>query len=61
MIAKTRNFVVSHIHREGNTCADKLAAYEILHPGVTWWGSIPSFIKEDFFRNRLGLPNYRFK
>lgn len=55
------NFVCTHIYREGNTCADKLACHGTIIQGYLWWDLIPNFIREDFFRNRYGMPNYRFK
>lgn len=54
-------FMVSHIFRKGNDCADKLASYGISLEGFHWWNIIPMFISDDFFRNRVGLPNYRFQ
>lgn len=59
-LVKTMNFNVTHIYREGSVCADRLASYGLHHQGFTWWDSFPSFIGEEFGRNRLGLPNYRF-
>jgi len=50
----------SHIFREGNNCADKLANHG---HGVTnpfWWDVLPTFIIQDFFRDWVGLPNYCF-
>ncbi|XP_019430046.1 PREDICTED: uncharacterized protein LOC109337520, partial [Lupinus angustifolius] len=54
------NFKVSHIYREGNACADSLAKFGISSNTYTWWNSIPTFIHSHFYRNWLGLPNYRF-
>jgi len=25
-----------------------------------WWDALPDFIREDFFRDKYGVPNYRF-
>lgn len=47
---------VSHIYREGNNCADRLAAFGLANRNYTWWDSIPSSIRPDFFRNRLDCP-----
>lgn len=63
-IALTRrmNFVVFHIFREGNTCADKLGSHGLALHGFLWWesvDSVPPFVREDFFRNRFNLPSYR--
>lgn len=54
-------FSISHIYLEGNTCTDKLANFGIHSQGYTWRDSIPSFLSEEFNRNRFNLPNYRFK
>lgn len=55
------HFVVSHIFREDNIFADKLANFGLSIIDVLWWDLVPSFIREDFFRNRMGFPNFRFK
>lgn len=60
-LTKKMRFHVSHIHREGNSCADKLASYGIQSHSFTWWDLPPSFISEDFFRNRFSLPYFRFR
>ncbi|KAF1865677.1 hypothetical protein Lal_00021708 [Lupinus albus] len=52
-------FIVTHIFREGNTCADRLAAFGVTSKVYTWWDVIIRFIFEEFNRNRLGVPNYR--
>ncbi|KAF1892170.1 hypothetical protein Lal_00036528, partial [Lupinus albus] len=52
-------FKVSHIYREGNVCADKLASFGVSSKVYTWWDVTPRFIFEEFNTNRLGLPNYR--
>jgi len=59
---KTRqmNFIVSHIYREDNTCADLLANIDLTTSENLWWDECPSEIRGDLIRNKLGLPNYRF-
>ncbi|KAF1862973.1 hypothetical protein Lal_00018817 [Lupinus albus] len=52
-------FKVSHLYREGNACADKLASFGVSSKVYTWWDVTPWFIFEEFNTNRLGLPNYR--
>jgi ribonuclease HI len=47
------NFYVSHIYREGNHCADKLANIGLSLNGLTWWNHIPLELQGDFVRNRL--------
>lgn len=50
----------SHIFREGNCCTDKLANHGHGLVDVLWWDSIPMFIRDDFYRDRFGLPRFRF-
>lgn len=53
------NFVISHIYREGNRCADMLASKGLESPGVTIWLELPDFLKDLFIHDRLGLPIFR--
>ncbi|KAF1895278.1 hypothetical protein Lal_00043924 [Lupinus albus] len=53
-------FKVTHIYRVGNTCADRLAAFGVYSQMYTWWDVTPRIILEEFNKNRLGLPSYRF-
>ncbi|CAL0322958.1 unnamed protein product [Lupinus luteus] len=50
----------SHIYREENSSADKLANYGINSKSYSVWDKSPSFIQSDCFRNSIGLPSYRF-
>jgi ribonuclease HI len=59
-IISKMHFFVTHIYREGNHCADKLASLGLSLPGYTWWNTAPSLISDDFGRNRFGFPSYRF-
>jgi ribonuclease HI len=52
--------ISSHIFREGNCCADRLAALGHSIVGDIWLDILPDELKIDFFRDRCGLPNYRF-
>lgn len=61
IITSTMQFKVSHIYREGSSCADKLASHGVLSKCFSWWDLVPDFIRIDFYHNRLGLPNFRFK
>jgi len=54
------NFIVSHIYREGNTCADLLANIGLIINGNMWWDNTPAGVRLDLIRNKLGLPNYKF-
>lgn len=52
--------ITSHIFREGNSCADKLANMGHGIIGSIWLDTLPYEIHSDFYRDRIGLPNYRF-
>jgi ribonuclease HI len=52
--------ISSHIYREGNVCADRLANMGHSVQGAVWLSSLPPLLGSDFFRDRCGLPNYRF-
>ncbi|XP_058726803.1 uncharacterized protein LOC131598195 [Vicia villosa] len=54
------NFMVSHIFREGNSCADALATHGLSLPDYALFSSIPPFLRADFVKNRLGMPFFRF-
>lgn len=60
-LTRKMHFLCSHVFREGNTCADLLANHGTKISGLSWWNSIPSFIFDEFFKNRIGYPNYRFR
>jgi len=53
------NFIVTHIYKEGNQCADSLAAWGLNANGLTVWTYVPLFIRECYVKNRLGMPNFR--
>ncbi|XP_058776587.1 pentatricopeptide repeat-containing protein At1g63070, mitochondrial-like [Vicia villosa] len=53
------NFLVSHIFREGNSCADALANHGLTLPDYTFFSSISSFLRADFVKNRLGMSFFR--
>jgi ribonuclease HI len=63
-LVKLRNirFVVSHIYREGNACADRLAnlGLSLGSLDLFWSDSVPDFIRGEYTRNMFGMPNYRF-
>jgi len=54
------NFVVSHVYREGNCCADLLANIGLSLSHLKIWMDLPNCIKGVFVKDRLGMPNYRF-
>ena len=56
------HFTFSHVYMEGNACADGMANLGLTLPPNTfdWHTSIPNGIREEYIKNRLGLPSYRF-
>ncbi|PNY17703.1 ribonuclease H [Trifolium pratense] len=46
--------------QEGNHCADILASIGLTIVNSIWWNDLPLEIREQFHRNKFGLPNYRF-
>jgi len=55
-------FCSSHIYREGNTCADSFANFGLSLSSfdIFWFDVIPEFVRGEYIRNRLGMPNFRF-
>lgn len=53
-------FNISLIYDEGNVYVDRLANLDLTVSGFNWRNSIPIVIKEQFYRDRLGLPSYKF-
>ncbi|XP_019451728.1 PREDICTED: uncharacterized protein LOC109353821 [Lupinus angustifolius] len=60
-IIQSLRFKASHIFREGNSCADKVATFGVRSRTDYWWNLVPPFLSNDFNRNGNLLPNYRFK
>jgi ribonuclease HI len=60
LMISNMHFVITHIFREGNHCADKLVNLGLIVVNFTWWDYAPTEILGDLGRNRLGLPNFRF-
>lgn len=52
--------ILSHIFREGNCCADKLANIDHSIQGSIWFEELPTDLRVDFFRDIFGLPNFGF-
>ena len=59
-ITKSMQFIVSHIYREGNQCADTLANLGLNFDVYTVWLQMLSCIRSFVAQNKLGMPNYRF-
>ena len=54
------NLVISHICREGNNVADKLASQASSSQLQNWWMHIPDSLASLAYRDHIGLPFYRF-
>lgn len=54
------SFIVTHIYREGNQCADSLANIGLALSSHFWYSSVPSQVYAEFVWNKLGYPNFRF-
>jgi len=50
----------SHIFREGNMCADKLANFGHSMVGEVWLPSLPAEVHHELFADRFGFPRIRF-
>ncbi|CAJ2646936.1 unnamed protein product [Trifolium pratense] len=59
LLTQSMNFVVSHVFREGNFCADSLANIGLTLDRLTIWNDVPLVIKDSFEANRLGKPFFR--
>jgi ribonuclease HI len=60
LLTRLRNFMVTHIFREGNQVADSLANHALTIPSYTFWHEPPVCIKDSFLKNKLGIPSFRF-
>jgi len=53
-------FRVTHVFREGNACADKLANLEFIdRESFHWYNRLPSILFLEFFMNVYSLLMYR--
>ena len=59
--AKSLNVHVSHIYREGNCVADKLASLSSIPDTNRWWFNPPEFLASSLYRDMVPLPFYRFR
>ena len=59
-LSRQMNFLVTHIFREGNCCADRLANIGMSCNSILWMNEIHLQVRADYIRDRLGLPCYRF-
>ncbi|KAK9282908.1 hypothetical protein L1049_011133 [Liquidambar formosana] len=54
-------FQFSHIFREGNAMADKVANLGVNYLGFQWWSAAPSSLNGLLCRDMCGMTFYRFK
>jgi hypothetical protein len=59
-MANSMNFIISHIFREGNSLADKLASLGLFLNGFIWHCCLPSEAIQPYNHNRYGIPLFRF-
>uniref|UniRef100_A0A0R0IXX9 RNase H type-1 domain-containing protein n=1 Tax=Glycine max TaxID=3847 RepID=A0A0R0IXX9_SOYBN len=53
------HFSYSHIYREGNLCANRLANYGIDHRvELIRWDHLPLFVRDSFACNHCGFPSF---
>jgi len=52
--------ICSHVFREGNCCAEKLASLGHDLTNTIWYSYLSLSLSTDFARDGNGLPNYRF-
>lgn len=60
-LARQLRFFVSHIYREGNSLADRLANFGASGSGSIWWLSLPTFLYPLYGRDLASMVSYRFK
>jgi ribonuclease HI len=60
-LARQINIRISHIFREGNTIADKLANYGAVNEGSIWWRMLPGFLRPSFGNDLESRISYRFR
>jgi hypothetical protein len=54
------NFIVFHIYRENNECADVLANLRLSLVNYTFWNDVPLPVCNSFARSKLGLLSFKF-
>jgi len=59
-ITSSMNFIVSHIFREGNACADALANMGLTLDTYVYYYYLPIQVRSDYVKNRLGWSTFKF-
>jgi len=53
-------YIFSHIYKEDNVCANKLASLNHNSSSLSWWDFLPTSLREEFVRDCCGLLNFHF-
>ena len=59
-MASNMNVTISHIYREGNCVADKLASRASTSQNQIWWMGISDNLAPLAYRDHIDLPYFRF-
>jgi len=61
-LTQNMRFYATHIYREGNSCADNLANFGLTLSSLDlfWFDTVPDFVRGEYIKNRLGMPNFRY-
>jgi len=54
------DFLITHIYREGNVCADMLANIGLSLNSIVMYDTLPVEVRAAYIQNRLGIPSFRF-
>jgi ribonuclease HI len=60
VMIRSLNFIVSHLCREGNQVADLFANHGLTLATFSYWDVPPMFSLDGMYKNKLGLPNFRY-
>ncbi|KAK2423320.1 hypothetical protein QL285_033782 [Trifolium repens] len=60
LLIRRMNFIITHIYREGNDTADSMANLGSNIDNASYFWVPPPCIINSLYRNRLGLPSFRF-
>jgi ribonuclease HI len=58
-MVKQMNVIVTHIFREGNQVADRLANHGLSITSIVFWSELPLFVQDCFVVNKQGTPTFR--
>jgi ribonuclease HI len=58
ILFRKMNYIVSHIHREGNQVADLLAGHGLSLLTIFHWNDAPDFLRNSIIKIKLGLTKF---